>query len=65
MKNKKNNKSTTEYYRDYYKQNQHIYKYHYYNKKLQDETKQEFFKDWGGERAYYELKYKEFMALKE
>jgi len=60
---KKCSLSRTEYYQDYYLRYKDRYKYHYYSKKLERLHKEEFFKEYGGERKYYENYYKEYMKL--
>jgi len=59
----KNSKSRTEYYQEYYLQHKDRYKYLYYSKKLADEKRLEFFKEWGSERKYYENYYKDWNNL--
>ena len=60
---KKISKSRTEYYQEYYLRNKDRYKYLYYSKKLADEQRIEFFKEYGGERKYYENYYKDWYNL--
>jgi hypothetical protein len=59
----KNSKSRTEYYQEYYLRHKDRYKYLYYSKKLADEERLEFFKEFGGERKYYENYYKNWNKL--
>jgi len=53
----KNCKSTAEYYQEYYLRHKDRYKYLYYSKKLEDEQKKNYFKEYGGEAAFYKNYY--------
>ena len=54
----------TLYYKDYYLRQKDIRKFCYYEKKDRMELMKEIYKPYGGEKAYYAMKYKEFCSAK-
>lgn len=54
------------YYTNYYNLRKHLYQSRYYEKKEQEQRKEELYKDYGGERKYYLNKLKEmgFLIIK-
>lgn len=53
----------TQYYRDYYYRKKDQVKYRYYEKKEQREQCDKLYEPYGGERAYYTMKIKEFCNI--
>jgi len=54
----------TQYYRDYYLRNKDIKRYQYYEKKQKQIDNAELYAPYGGEAAYYKMKYVEFSNLR-
>ena len=53
--------SRTIYYRNYYLQKKEIFKFNYYEKKLRELERKELYEPYGGERAFYENYYKNWI----
>ena len=53
--------SKTIYYKNYYLQKKEIFKFNYYEKKLRELERKELYEPYGGERAFYENYYKNWI----
>jgi len=51
------------YYKLYYQNKKHIYKYNYEENKRKKKEEEELYKNYGGERAYYRAKILEFVKI--
>ena len=54
------------YYTNYYNLRKHLYRVRYYEKKEEEQRKEELFKEYGGEKSYYLNKLKDmgFLVVK-
>tara|TARA_R100000655_G_C2950382_1_gene187212 strand:+ start:529 stop:717 length:189 start_codon:yes stop_codon:yes gene_type:complete len=53
-----------QYYKEYYRRQKDIRKYQYYEKKDRLQEMEQIYAPYGGEKAYYAMKIKEFCSAK-
>ena len=56
------NDDRTQYYKEYYYNKRDLHKYIYYEKRERERKMKEVYKEFGGEREYYKIKYKQFFT---